>query len=167
MAQRYIKKQKKEEKGQCQDAVQEAMRNLYCMLIKLYIFCDKVQDVSSKRILLAALVEASDTRRKDDSYHYPAIAAIADAYTNIPASDPLREFLVDCVVYQGSPSWMHDENDCYDEYNCYPHEFCFAVMIGLMTKEEGSLANLDVGDAKYYQDKLDQHEKRMEEEGGN
>jgi hypothetical protein len=40
-------------------------------------------------------------------------------------------------------------------YACYPHEFCFAVLVGMMKKQK-LLGDYGRKDANYYQGKLDE-----------
>lgn len=143
---------KKQKEQQLSEAVGAAMDELYPTLTKLYIFCDKVQYISAKRVLLASFVEAATTLRRNGKFYYPDHTTATDVYANTLTSYPIREYLVDCFVYKGNPDWMHAE------YACYPHEFCFDVLVGMM-KKEGLLENRGIPDAKYYLSKLDELEK--------
>jgi hypothetical protein len=74
-----VKKQKEQQLSEAMDA---AMDKLFRNPTKLYIFCDKVQDVSAKRMLLASFDETSDTLRIDGSYYYPDHGIVTDVYAN-------------------------------------------------------------------------------------
>lgn len=75
---------------------------------RLYIFCEKIQDISSKQALFLSIVQASTVRdAKGKRSYYPVKCTLVNTlYDGTTASDPVRSFLVDVVVWRGHDRWI-------------------------------------------------------------
>jgi hypothetical protein len=130
------------------DLVDGVVAEIYTALGKLYVFCEKIRDVTAKRDLLSSFVKECSTTRLNETIRYPDAYVIRDVYSGTLPSDPLRAFLTDCHVYEGHSEWVGES------YKDFPHEFLYDLMVG-MYKAQEEPANLSrVKDTKYYLDKL-------------
>lgn len=139
-------------------SVLAAVDREYTMLAKVYVLCEKIQDVTTKRALLSAFVESTLKVRVDVSQFFPPTQPIRDIYQGTLTSDPLRAFLVDCYVYEGHIGWA------YEEYHDFPHEFLYDFMVGAYKVRAGPKDRSRVKTAKYYLDKLDEPKKEIKKE---
>lgn len=138
--------------GLC-DSVHHTCSALY----KLYALCTRIGDHTSKRVLLVAFLEQASTLRSNGIVYRPDKFAIADVYDNTTAQDPLRMFLVDCYVYEGTSDWVYEAG----EKSKHPPAF-LADFMSVMLKQRATPDYASrLTDAKFYQDKLS-----VLEEGG-
>jgi len=72
---------------------------------QLYVFCEKIQDLGSKRTLLESMVQAS-TIKTSRSHSYPGVKVVNILYEGTAASDPIRKFLRDVAVLRGRETWI-------------------------------------------------------------
>lgn len=80
-------------------------------LANLYILCDKLRDMQSKRGVLAAFVQSARCARVDGYIHWARERTIKKIYDATVAGDLLRCFVVDCYVWCGRPGWKLIEDD--------------------------------------------------------
>jgi hypothetical protein len=97
-------------------------------LCLVYVFAEKVQDITAKKLLLTALVES--TSLEDINYHsyLPMSEQVNIIYNGVPSSDPIREFLTDCYVSLGRESLG---SGGWPKASLYHPEFLDDVMDGL------------------------------------
>jgi hypothetical protein len=136
-------------------SVHAAVNREYIMLAKLYVLCEKIQDVTAKCALLSAFVESTLKVRVDGSQSFPPTQPIRHIYQGTLTSDPLRAFLVDCYVYEGYIGWA------YEKYHNFPHEFLYDFMVGAYQVRTAPMDKSRTKDAKYYIDKLVEPEKEI------
>ncbi|KAF1946600.1 hypothetical protein EJ02DRAFT_430537 [Clathrospora elynae] len=118
-------------------AVHRTSHEEYDLLARLYVFCEKIQDVTAKGLLISAFVQASRKLREDGCKYYPAADQIKYVFEGTPDSDPLRQLFVDYYVYRGHSGWT--ENSRPEDYH---HDFLHMVMV-LMVTERKRPANHD------------------------
>lgn len=80
------------------------------ILVSLYVFGEKIQDVSFRDAVIDALVHAVSTPDKEGRLWYPSGSTISAAYEGTPSGSPLRKLLVDFFVFHGGSDWI-GEND--------------------------------------------------------
>jgi len=88
------------------DEIGNTVKAEYGMLSSLYIFVDKIQDASSKRLALAAFMEAWAAVRADGRRQFPGLDSIRTTFEGTSDCDPLREWLVDQYVRVGTADWV-------------------------------------------------------------
>jgi hypothetical protein len=101
-----------------------AVTQLHQALVKLYIFCDKVQDLEEKRAVLAAVVDA--VQIVYDTCYYPSSSIISMVYAGTLSSDLIRAFLVDIYVLCSWSGFAEPK-----DHSQFPHESLFDVMVGM------------------------------------
>jgi hypothetical protein len=99
----------------------------YISLSKLYVLCDKVQDITGVRIVTDAFVKATQKKRADGRCHFPGEDPINITYDNTPDGCPLRSLLVDLYVFHAEAKWL---GDCGDDL---PKDFLFDIAMGMVT----------------------------------
>ena len=130
------------------EAQSTAIHRSYEKLVKIYIFCEKIQDITAKRTLLAAFVENSLKEDDSGSHTFPDATIVRSVYGGTLTSDPLRAWLVDCYVIHGHGGWSEDK------YTNFPHEFLHDVMKRMYAERGAPKDRGKTRDVKYYQDKL-------------
>lgn len=78
------------------------------ILAQLYVLANKMQDITSKRHLITAFVEASTRLRADSRTYLPGTAPITTVFNGTAISDPLRELLVDIYAAHGHQAWTKE-----------------------------------------------------------
>jgi hypothetical protein len=136
-----------------------AVDKVYTMLGKLYVFCEKIQDDTSKKDLLVSFIKASCQTRADGSVYYPDQLVVRRVYSGTLPSDPLREFLVDCYVYAGHSKWIGQ--DCKDILS---PEFLYDFMVETYRVRPRPEDRSQIENTNYYLEKLKALEIREEEE---
>lgn len=131
-----------------EEAQQRAIYRSYDKLSKLYIFCEKIQDVAAKSALLAAFVEVSLERDDNGSQWFPDTDTVRGVYAGTLALNPLRTWLVNCYVIRGRGDWMEEK------YTDFPHEFLHDVVKAMYVERGAPKDRYKIQDVKYYQDKL-------------
>ncbi|CAO2656483.1 Nn.00g052860.m01.CDS01 [Neocucurbitaria sp. VM-36] len=143
---------RKKAKEDITQAMNLAVNHEYRVLANLYVLADKIQDIAAKRAILEAMVEATFTIRNDGSTTYPGIPTIDRIYAGTSASDPMREFLVDCYVFAGNHfTWSREDG------NRFPHEFLFDVMVQLFKDKSAPMTMVKPRNTAKYLDKLKDH----------
>ncbi|KAH6637778.1 hypothetical protein C7974DRAFT_374420 [Boeremia exigua] len=89
---------------------------LFTRLCKLYVFCEKVQDISMKHNLLAAFVRVTTTPRQDGSLYALGSEFINILYAGTVKHDPVRKYLQDCAVRNKQDVWIEDVAKYNTEY---------------------------------------------------
>ena len=130
------------------EAIRMVLCQQYTMLVKLYVFSEKIQDITAKRALIAAFVETSSKVRSDGFRYFPPGSITAAVYDGTMSGDALRQYLVDCYVLRGHSEWS------VNSYTSYPPEFLYEVMTGVFKGRHVPKHNSRIEDAKHYQDKL-------------
>jgi hypothetical protein len=122
----------------------------YDRLLSLYLFVEKIQDLTSKRLVLGAFIEVSTTVRADGRTYYSALECIASVFDGTSESDPLREQLVDQCVRLGRSDWVQGvkEEHCTKAFSYQAYR---ETMIQRTVPERGTLV---VKDKKYYLEKI-------------
>ncbi|KAF2121999.1 hypothetical protein BDV96DRAFT_640068 [Lophiotrema nucula] len=75
-------------------------------LFRLYILCDKLQDVISKNLLIDAVLEATHQDSYKNTTYLPLLEEITILYGGTMAGSPMRRLLVDHMVDHASPKWF-------------------------------------------------------------
>jgi hypothetical protein len=116
----YINKEQQVKKAEedFQREINEAAGQEYKDMCTLYIFCNRVQDTTSKNLILTAMVEQINKRRADGRRHHPGKVQINLVYDGTMPGDCMRKLLVDIHVWRGSEFWFKGQN-C----DSYPAEF--------------------------------------------
>jgi hypothetical protein len=144
---------KKAKKAALEEATLNAVDIEFERLINLYVFCEHVQDLDAKKVLLSTLVESTRKIRYDDMNYYPSEQDVVHSiYAKTPTGDPMREFLVDCFVIKGTHEWIR-----HTSATDYPPEFLFDVLATTFeyrSKPESELFSR-LEDAAHYCNKLD------------
>lgn len=125
----------------------KALSKVYLMLAKIYVLCEKLQDITSKGMLLASFIEESSRVRGDGNIHYPHLTIIGLIFFGTVEGDPLRAFVVDYYVYVAPPEWTR-------AMELYSKKFLYDVMVGMIEKRAAPADISKLKDKKYYQDKL-------------
>jgi hypothetical protein len=92
-------------------------------LCRVYVFAEKVQDITAKKLLLTALVESTLLKNNNGNSYLPMFEQVNIIYNGVPSSDPIREFLTDCHVSLGREGWP--------KASLYHPEFLDDVMDGI------------------------------------
>lgn len=75
------------------------------LLVKLFVFGEKVQDGRVRDAAIDALVMAMNTEDKDGKRWFPT-GRVGDAYDGTPSGSPLRRLFVDMYVSRGDDTWI-------------------------------------------------------------
>jgi hypothetical protein len=138
--------------------IEVAVDKVYIILGELYLFCEKIQDPTTKKNLLVSFIKASCQTRATGTVYYPDPRVIKRVYSGTLPSDPLREFLVDCYVYAGYTLWI--DQDCKD---LLPPEFLYDFMVKTYRVRPLPEDRSQIQDTSYYLEKLNAPEIRKEE----
>lgn len=71
------------------------------LLIKAFIFGEKIQDGHFKDALIDALIHSVNTTNNDGKNWYPGSSLVNCAYEGTPEGSPLRKLLVDMHMFRG------------------------------------------------------------------
>jgi hypothetical protein len=141
------------------DQMARATTVVHTRLTKLYIFCDKIGDVTAKQALLGSFVEeCTETRATGKSYH-PNSTHVSWVYSGTFPSDPLRVYLVDCYAYMGLSTWVGPNHN----YQSFPQEFMFDLLAKIYKVRAKPNNSSKLKDTKYYLDKLAEYENKGED----
>ncbi|KAF1950252.1 hypothetical protein CC80DRAFT_598274 [Byssothecium circinans] len=80
----------------------------YGRLCELYILAEKLQDATSKNLLIDAILARSRQVDGDGMLRYPNSGIVAMVYDNTPESSPLRRLLVDFYADHWVTGWVLD-----------------------------------------------------------
>jgi hypothetical protein len=84
---------KKAKKAALEEATLNALDIEFERLINLYAFCELVQDLEAKKVLLSTLVESTRKIRHGNMNYYPSEEEMVQSiYAKTPTGDPMREF---------------------------------------------------------------------------
>jgi len=111
--------------------VSKLMGEEMTLLADLYVFVEKIQDISSKCLVLTAFVESSTHKRADGLYYSPNSRTVKTLFDGTTNTDPIRKWLVDLHVLYSKESWI--EGSTIDDFSV---DFLFQV-----TKEFTSSRN--------------------------
>lgn len=96
--------------------LRNALDKLQELFSKLYLFYDKVQDVTSKEFVLA-MMESTQTPIRDlQRCAHPGPLLINTVYEGTKPGDPMRRWLSDSAVCFGHSGWMQDGLEYHPEY---------------------------------------------------
>jgi hypothetical protein len=132
-------------------ATRRAVEIEYRAILDLYVYCEHVQDLEAKKVLLSTFVESARRIRDDGASHLPCREDAQFIYSNTSPGDPIREFMVDCYAIEGTRYWLERES-AMD----YAPQFLFDVLAATFeyrSKPEPGLASR-LEDATYYCNKL-------------
>ena len=138
-----IDESEKDEANSEDEAVKQASLE-YIRLGKLYVFAEKLQDVTTKNLTVTAFVEALSLRRLG-MRHFPNSDVITLIYNGTPKPCPIRELLVDIYAIYAVPSWWGK-----DVAEDYPKDFLFDTMRRLTEDREGSVDSSKITKATNY-----------------
>lgn len=82
----------------------------HSLLIKAFIFGEKIQDGHFKDALIDALIHAVDTPDQNGELLYPEAWMVECVYQGTPEGCPFRRLLVDMHVF-GESEWLNDEKN--------------------------------------------------------
>jgi hypothetical protein len=103
----------------------------YNGLVQLYVFCEKMLDTVSKRIIMAAMIEAVHQVRGNGMVWFPPSTAIAAVFHGTVVNDPMRRYIVDVYVNHGHVDSLPDGDEAY-----HPDFFSMAAR-ALMARRKG------------------------------
>lgn len=129
----------------------------YIHLARLYVLCEKLQDIEGKNSTIHAMLSTS---RDNISVLRPN--AIKTIYEGTPESSPARKMLLDMYVEYGNNMSLHGGR------GNYPKQFLFDLAVQLLQSREfvgpKTLATCDIGK---YQEKAKSKDKDTKlEQGG-
>ncbi|KAF1844021.1 uncharacterized protein K460DRAFT_357663 [Cucurbitaria berberidis CBS 394.84] len=138
-------------------ALSKVSNEEYLLLAKLYVFCEKIQDVEAKGTLISAFVEATSRVRENGWRTFPTLQPIKYIYDGTTELDPIRGLLVDLYVINAELSWVIGSRP----EHC-PPDFLHRVMLGMLADRKKPGRRKMVTDASTYLKKL-----RMTNDDGN
>lgn len=121
----------------------------YKQLCKLYVFCDKVQDVFSKNKIVDAIIEATEEKQKDGLERYPSSTCISLIYDGTTRSSAMRRLLVDFYIEQGWSKWLGEK-----DAEVLPKDFLFDVAQGMLERRARPLQDLRAGNGSNYHEEV-------------
>ena len=96
--------------------LRNALDSLRTLLSKLYVFCEKIQDSTSKELVLAAMIESSKYTIRDlQRRAHPGPTIINNLYLGTKPDDPMRRWLSDSAVCFGHSGWLQDGLEYHTE----------------------------------------------------
>ena len=126
-------------------AVSHSVAEEYRSIAGLYVFCEKMQDVSAKCDLVSAFVNASSKTWEDSKRHFPSNDIVSRIYGGTPVTDPLREWLVDAHASHAHSAWVLDSGP-----EDYHPEFMYAMMVAMIAARDVSEGPVKSDDASTY-----------------
>jgi hypothetical protein len=96
----------------------------YTNLSRLYVFCEKVQDLVSKNLVITAFVEQMNKTRLNELVLYPGQNSINIVFEGTVRGDCLRKLFVDLYVWRAEECWWKDKG-C----NSFGVEFLFDLAV--------------------------------------
>ncbi|KAJ8108742.1 hypothetical protein OPT61_g7962 [Boeremia exigua] len=129
------------------DDIEDDIEHEQTMIAKLYVFCEKIQDLEGKRTAMSATIECVWTPRPPEHMpHFLLDEVVSIIYYGTVPSDPMRQFIVDCVVKRGEVEWVSSDVSCFHKE--YLHDVAFNLL-KYRSKPKKAEA-LDVEDAAQY-----------------
>lgn len=102
----------------------DAIAELQWSLSRLYVFAEKIQDLTAKRAILTTIIESTNIKSINGSTYSVGCGPIHLLYDGTTASDPMRRFLTRSGVAFGQASWSEDAPS-------YHHEYLVDVVAGM------------------------------------
>lgn len=102
----------------------KAYRDHMDLIARLYVFCEKIQDIKTKDILLFGMIRESTVLRGCGRYLHPGREHIHLLYNGTMAGDPVRKFLRNVGVWFGHKGWN-------PEISSYPQGYLTDVLAGM------------------------------------
>jgi hypothetical protein len=133
-----------------EDQMARATTVVHGKLTKLYIFRDKIGDVTAKQVLLVSFVEECTETRATGKSYYPNSAHVSWVYSGTFPRDPLRVYLVDCYAYMGLSTLVGPKHN----YESFPQEFMFDLLAKIYEVRAKPNDSSKLRDTKCYLDKL-------------
>ncbi|KAF1929034.1 uncharacterized protein M421DRAFT_92141 [Didymella exigua CBS 183.55] len=100
-----------------QTAMCTAVDDLQTQHSKLYLFCEKMQDVTSKEIILAAIIKSTKTPIKDLQRRARSGPSIINRLCAVTKTGGrIRRWLSDCALCFEHSGWLQDGLGCHPEY---------------------------------------------------
>jgi hypothetical protein len=96
-----IEKGKAEADRKHRFAMAKDFQDSWNLVVCLYIFCEKIQDLQTKQLLVAVMIQETNIPRGDKRYHHPGPRSVTLLYDSAVAGDPLRKFWRDTRVWYG------------------------------------------------------------------
>jgi hypothetical protein len=90
------------------DLVSNLVNEKFFALGRLYVFCERLQDVQSKANLISAFVEASLRQRETNDSYYSRADVIKLIYEGTLDGDTLRELCCDWYALRAHNGWFRD-----------------------------------------------------------
>jgi hypothetical protein len=141
------------------DQMARATTVVHGKLTKLYIFCDKIGDVTAKQALLVSFIEECTETCATGKSHYHNALHVSWVYAKAFPRDPLRVYLVDCYAYMGLSTWVGPNHN----YQSFPQEFMFDLLAKIYKVRAKPNNSSKLKDTKYYLDKLAEYENKGED----
>jgi hypothetical protein len=141
------------------DLMARATTVVHTMLTKLYIFCDKIGDVTAKQALLVSFIEECTETCATGKSYYPDALHVSWVYSGTFPSDPLRVYLVDCYAYMGISTWVGPNHN----YESFSQEFLFDLLAKVYEVRAKPNDSSKLSDTKYYLDKLAEYKNKGED----
>lgn len=81
----------------------------YILLVKLYLFGEKYQDIRLKNAVIIAIIKKAETRDSGDVMWYPTGPEVDVLYRGSPFGSPLKRLILDMYALDGEESWLDEE----------------------------------------------------------
>jgi hypothetical protein len=91
------------------DTTAETTNDEYGRLIRLYVLCEKFQDLEAKNTVMTAIFMKSNETLSNGLRYFPGVSDITYLYNRTPAGCLARNLLVDLYAQNGSEEWMMEE----------------------------------------------------------
>lgn len=110
----------------------------YELLCGLFVFAEKVQDVSTQNAVMDALLCKYDSVDDQDQHWLPPDNVVAEVYSWISEGSPIRRFLVDVCTWASEPKLLMENSDNL------PKDFLLELAAHLLGKHVETRHSLDI-----------------------
>ncbi|KAJ4384502.1 hypothetical protein N0V86_000101 [Didymella sp. IMI 355093] len=105
-------------------AMAKAFRDSWNLVVRLYTFCENIQDLQTRQLLLVAMVQETNISTGDKQQHHPGPRSVTLLYNGTVDGDLVRKFLRDTGVWYGHEGWS-------SHVSLYPQEYLANVVAGM------------------------------------
>lgn len=98
-------------------------------LARLYVLCEKLQDVKAKNCVVQALMDSIYKKRTDNKWYIPLPPPINIIYKGNVKGSPARQLLLDVFTYSVKAEWLTEPT-----LDGYPGEFLQELAVNIVTK---------------------------------
>jgi hypothetical protein len=120
-----------------------ASTRMFSLLVKVYVFCEKIGDGAVKHVTMTAFIEATYTICAGNRLHMVPNSLTEDIYSGTMEGDWLRTFVVADYSDSSNPTVLSKKD------NCLPAEFLLDLTIMLLGRQKSSMLwSLKIQDVK-------------------